>query len=431
MNLGTLKKKLYETEDPIKLKEIQAEYDDIRGLILKCDPYFQETKFNYFGYEYCANPVCKITPDDYDCPFRCETTKEKKTDISGMYPIRNAVVSRPGWVILGVDYSQIELRIAANLSGESAWIEAFLNGIDVHDSTAKAVFKHLSQAEYDRGKKQFRKLAKTCNFGALYGGGPGVLATNAGISIEEAKEIYMAWCNGVPTVMRWLKAVQANALKEGYTSTFFGRRRYLSFPEVAKRFNNKESMSDKDKMYLSADRRRAGNHAVQGLAADFMKIALVKVYKALQKSDLKDDVLMLSTIHDEILYEVRQSKLLEAVRLIQPLMEVHNFENWKVPLICDVEASWSWGSVENYEEFLLDDAKKAVIREMPEHKVKPATVLINKGLTETEAEKLTLLIGQFPGDEPFQILYKGSKINFSVGNKEALIDILRDENIIV
>lgn len=411
-------------------KEAQKEYDTIVDLIKKSDPYFQSTKFDYYGYEYCANAVCLVNPDDYDCPFRCDLTPVKKVDISGIYPIRNAFIARPGWVILAVDYSQIELRIAANLSGEPAWIEAFLTGIDVHDATARAVFKT------DKILKWMRKLAKTCNFGALYGGGPGVLARNAGLEIEEAKKIYQAWCDGVPTVLRWINNIQRQALIDGYTATFFGRRRQtdLDTPYAQKL---KKDDPRKYKGIEAGEKRKAGNHAVQGLAADFMKLAMVKVDKNLREANLEDKALLLGTIHDELIFEVKQDHLLQAVNIIQPAMEVHNFGGkWKVPLICDVEASWSWGSVEHYEAFLLPDDKEVLIKvdkndKEEDQQATVKKVLINKPYIDKDADKLLKIISQFPGEDYLQISYMGSTFNVQVGDVDNVIQILRDENLIL
>lgn len=426
--LDTYLKALEDTKyDKTAHEEAQKEYDEIVNLLKQSDPYFQATKFNYYGYEYCANPVCQTSPENYDCPFRCEITPAKKVDISGIYPIRNAFIARPGWVMLAVDYSQIELRIAANLSGEPAWIDAFLTGIDVHDATARAVFKT------DKILKWMRKLAKTCNFGALYGGGPGVLARNAGLELEEAKKIYQAWCEGVPTVMKWINSVQKAAIKDGYTATYFGRRRptELNTPYALK------AKKEDTRLYnglVAGEQRKAGNHAVQGLAADFMKLAMVKVDKGLQKAGLYDKALLLGTIHDELLFEIRQDVLLQAVQIIQPAMEVHNFAGtWKVPLICDVEASWSWGAVEHYEAFLLPEDQQVLIKKdkEPEEKDKTKKVLINKPLVEGDADKMFKIISQFPGDEPLQVSYLGSILNLRVGDVDGVINILRDEALIL
>lgn len=407
-----------------KLQDAQKEYDEVVDLIKQSDPYFEKTKFGYYGYEYCANPVCQVNPDDYDCPFRCEITAPRKVDISGLYPIRNAFISRKDWLILAIDYSQIELRIAANLSKEPAWEYAFLNDIDVHDATARAVFKTDSVLKWQR------KLAKTCNFGALYGGGPGVLAKNAGLELEEAQKIYKAWCDGVPTVMRWIKSVQEAAIKDGYTATFFGRRRPVDLS------SNYFKMADEKvkKGIIAGEKRKAGNHAVQGLAADFMKLAMVRVDKEIKKAGLEDQILLLGTVHDELLFEVRQDILLKAVKLIQPLMEVHNFNggNWKVPLIVDVEASWSWGSVEHYETFILPDEQVVHIKADPVEPVVPTkNILINRPFLDQDADKFMKLLGQFPGDEIIKINYQGSILKVTAGDTDNLIHILREENLIL
>lgn len=230
--------------------------DKHKELLLNIDPLFKGHNFNYLDYEYCANPVCLESPDDYDCPFVCDLAGEETLEISKRYfmNLRRGFLPRPGFVWVSIDYSQIELRIAANLSGEKVWIDSFLAGEDLHRNTAKMCFK-----TEDPTDKQ-RKMSKGFNFGALYGGGAKALALNLNIPLSEAQEGLTYWKEGVPTLEAWLRAVSAQARKVGYASSYFGRRRYLQ-----PYYNPTKPMTSEEKKLEAAKADRfAKNHVVQG-----------------------------------------------------------------------------------------------------------------------------------------------------------------------
>lgn len=207
----------YDAKSYAALQEILQRFEKIK----KWDEHFTGTLFNYLGYEYCANPICKLSPSDYDCIFQCDTAKEEKLDVSGDYNIRRAFMAREGRTLVSIDYSQIELRVTANIANEKNWIDAFLAGVDVHTRTAMDIFK------VDVPNKQQRRLSKTSNFCILYGGMAFRLSVQAGISIEEAQQVYEGWLAGVPAVALWIMRVIKQSKIDGYAETAFGRRRPL------------------------------------------------------------------------------------------------------------------------------------------------------------------------------------------------------------
>lgn len=218
--------------------------------IRSLDANFSGRNFDYLGYEYCANPVCKVNPLDYDCPYVCDTSSHtEKIDISDRYfmNLRRGFIARSGFSLVSIDYSQIELRIAANMSNEPSWVTSFVSGEDLHRNVAKACFK-----TDDPSDKQ-RKLTKGFNFGSLYGGGAGTISAATGIPLEEAQSLLVSWKEAVPVLQVWMQQVRKEARKMGYAISYFGRRRYLE-----------TYYKSKDKELIASADRYAVNHVVQG-----------------------------------------------------------------------------------------------------------------------------------------------------------------------
>jgi DNA polymerase-1 len=252
--------------------------------------------------------------------------------------IRRGFTASPGYTMLAIDYSQIELRVAAILSGDKKLIEIFKNGEDVHSGVASRVF-NVPQNEVTR---EMRRKAKVINFGILYGMGVNALRGNLGegTSREEAQEFLNAYFNTFTVLSEYLEETKEYARKNGYTETLFGRRRH--FPGIH---------SSAPFIRASAE-RMAINAPVQGTAADLMRIAMIDVHNYLQKDKKGEDVRMLLQVHDELVFEVKKEKLEVERKKLAAIMEavMHEKENLGVPIAVGVSVGKNWGELEAIEK---------------------------------------------------------------------------------
>jgi DNA polymerase-1 len=237
--------------------------------------------------------------------------------------IRKAFIpSGPEKLILSADYSQIELRVMAHVSGDEGLKEAFLNGEDIHASTAAKVFG-VPQQEIT---KDMRRKAKEVNFGIMYGIGPFGLATRLDITQSEAKEIISKYFERFPKVNQYIFDTLAKARTDGYVSTLLGRRRYL--PDLnSKNFNIRSNAE-----------RQAINMPIQGTAADMIKLAMIRIHSqiAYRKSQIK----MLLQVHDELVFEIAKSEERRAKKIIAE--EMKNALPLSVPLEVEVGVGKNW-----------------------------------------------------------------------------------------
>lgn len=265
-------------------------------------------------------------PNLQNIPIRTEESKA----------IRQAFVASPGYTIVSIDYSQIELRIAAILSHDEKMIEIFTRGEDVHTGVAVRVFG-VSPEEVTR---EMRRKAKVINFGILYGMGVNALRGNLGegTSREEAQEFFNAYFNTFTRLAEYLEETKAFARKHGYTETLFGRRRH--FP----------GMQSTAPFIRAQAERMAINAPVQGTAADAMRIAMNRVYTYLSESNKLEAVRILLQVHDELLFEVQTDLLTTEIPKLVALMEgvLDGYETYGVPLQADVAVGPNWGKLEDW-----------------------------------------------------------------------------------
>ncbi len=226
------------------------------------------------------------------------------------------------YVIIDADYSQIELRILAHASGDTNLIQAFLDGADVHTSTAATVFG-VKPCDVT---PEMRKKAKAVNFGILYGIGAFSLSEDLGVTRAEAQAYIDQYLAGYPGVDAYLKGAIRQGYENGYVTTLFGRRRYI--PELA----------GKNKVQQKFGERVAMNSPIQGTAADIIKLAMVRVHERLRSSKL--DARLILQVHDELLIEAHRSCAAEAERILKEEME-HAVE-YSVPLDVDIHSGDSW-----------------------------------------------------------------------------------------
>ncbi|MBZ0204054.1 MAG: DNA polymerase I [Ignavibacteria bacterium] len=237
--------------------------------------------------------------------------------------LRKAFVpDRKGNMILSADYSQIELRIMAHLSGDENMIKAFEKKHDIHSETAAKVFK----VKLDKVDQNMRRKAKEVNFGLIYGIQAFGLASRLNIDQREARDIIQSYFASFPTIDTWLQKTKEFARKKGYTETLAGRRRYL--PNI----NNKNSV------VRQRDERIAINMPVQGTAADMIKIAMINIYEDFNKKKLKSKMIL--QVHDELVFDVEKSELETVKKIVQNKMK--NALKLNVPVDVEMGEGINW-----------------------------------------------------------------------------------------
>ncbi|MGH7505690.1 MAG: DNA polymerase I, partial [Longimicrobiales bacterium] len=217
--------------------------------------------------------------------------------------LRKGFIPADGYVFLGADYSQIELRILAHMSGDPAFVEAFRSGRDIHRQTAAIMFG----VPVEDVTGQMRAAAKTVNFATIYGIGPFALSRQLGTSVAEAKTFIEQYFERFPGVRHYLDQQIEMARECGYVETLSGRRRYI--PEIRTRNYSMRQFGE----------RAATNAPVQGTAADIIKIAMIRIHHALRDSDL--GARMLLQVHDELVFEAPAGRVDETRALVKRLME--------------------------------------------------------------------------------------------------------------
>ncbi|MCK4540523.1 DNA polymerase I [Candidatus Parcubacteria bacterium] len=245
-----------------------------------------------------------------------------KTDLGKA--IRKAFVAEEGYKLLALDYSQIELRLAACMSGDKKMIKAFLNGADIHNATA-AEINNVPLEEVDA---KMRQEAKAINFGILYGQGPHGLSRAADIPYAQAKDFIDNYFNSYAGIKKYIDKKIAFARKHGYTETLYKRKRYL--PEI-----NSSIL-----MVKKGAERMAVNTPIQGTAADIIKIVMIEIMDKICNNSVK----MLMQVHDELIFEVKDDKTREAAKKIKKIME--GVVKLDVPIIVDVKVGDNWGEME-------------------------------------------------------------------------------------
>ncbi|MGB9870334.1 MAG: DNA polymerase I [Anaerolineae bacterium] len=242
--------------------------------------------------------------------------------------VRRAFVARPGWALLGADYSQIELRVLAHVSGDPGLTAAFQRGEDIHASTAAAILDipiHQVTAEQ-------RRLAKSVNFGLIYGMSPLGLARQTGLTLAEAENFISQYFGRFPKVREYLERTLAQAKNQGYVETILGRRRY--FPVL-------QSASPAQEQARRRAEREAVNAPIQGSAADIIKLAMLHLHRALHERGLS--ARMILQVHDELVLEVPQEELPVVTPLVREMME--SAYSLRVPLKVDLGVGTNWGEM--------------------------------------------------------------------------------------
>ncbi|RZV40556.1 MAG: DNA polymerase I [Candidatus Acidulodesulfobacterium acidiphilum] len=240
--------------------------------------------------------------------------------------IRRSFIAKDGCILLSADYSQIDLRVMASISGDKSLIESFKNNEDIHAKTAGEIFG----VGADAVDKDMRRKAKVINFGIIYGMSPFGLSKELGISSEEARHYIDLYFKNHPAIKEYMEKTVKEAKTNGFVRTAFGRKCYIE--NINSRIRNLSSFSE----------RAAINAPIQGTASDIIKIAMVNIYKYIQNDEiLKNSATMLLQVHDELIFEIEESIANSFAKVIAPLMTDQNLLSG-VPLSVNIGTAKNW-----------------------------------------------------------------------------------------
>lgn len=257
--------------------------------------------------------LSSVDPNLQNIPIRTELGRK----------IRRAFVPKPGCELLSIDYSQIELRIAAHITNDPVMKKAFKNNEDIHAATA-ALINHVP---LEKVTPTMRRQAKTINFGILYGQGPHGLAQTAEISYEEARKFIDEYLKSFKNIKKYIETTIATAKETGFVETLFGRKRYLP------------DLNASNAMIRKAAERMAINTPIQGTGADMIKAAMIKVHELLA-AEYAGRVTLLLQVHDELLFETEPKLIAEVAPKIREIME--SVIKLSVPIVADAKRGLDW-----------------------------------------------------------------------------------------
>jgi DNA polymerase I len=245
--------------------------------------------------------------------------------------IRETFIAEKGFKLVALDYSQIELRIAAFMSGDEKLIDIFKKGEDVHTSVASFVFNVAPKDV----TPEMRRQAKVINFGIVYGMGVIALKQNLGSTREDAQRFLNDYFNTFSTLARYLDDVKKETAQRGYTETLFGRRRYF------------EGINSKIPYIKAQAERMAINAPIQGTEADIIKLAMIKIDEYLKNKRLEDIVFPLLQVHDELILEIREDRAEEIAREIKSIMEsvIDKKETKGIVMAAQIHIGMNWGDL--------------------------------------------------------------------------------------
>ena len=289
------------------LQKLKSTYVDALPQLVDAETGRVHTSFNQAVA--ATGRLSSSDPNLQNIPIRTELGRE----------IRDAFVAAPGYVLISADYSQIELRVLAHLSGDDRLVAAFKRGDDVHDQTAQKVFG----ADSGLDPHELRRRAKIINYALLYGKTAFTLAKDIGVTQQAAQAFIDAYFDGFPEIRRYIDETIARARENGVVSTMFGRRRRV--PELTSR----------NGQVRAAAERVTVNLPIQGTAADILKLAMIDVH-----AGLPAEAAMILTVHDELLFEVPQAQAEAIAAWVRDRME--HVVSLDVPLTVGVGIGRSW-----------------------------------------------------------------------------------------
>ena len=293
-----------------QLSKLKSTYGE--GLLAVIDPSTGRIYSKFNQTVTVTGRISSTEPNLQNIPVRTELGRE----------IRKMFIAKDGCVLVDADYSQIELRVLAHISGDEALKKAFSEGMDVHTLTASGVFGVDTQDV----TPTMRSHAKTVNFGIMYGMGEFSLAKDLGISVKEARDYIQNYFDKYKGVKKYMDCVIEDAREKGYVETMFSRRRTIA------------EINSSNFMVRSAGERMVRNTPIQGSAADIIKLAMVKVHEELTKRNLKSKLIL--QVHDELIIEAPENEADEVRELLTEAME--SAAVLSVPLVAEANTGKSW-----------------------------------------------------------------------------------------
>ncbi|WP_193195116.1 DNA polymerase I [Nostoc sp. MG11] len=307
------------------LSKLKSTYVDALPALVRSDTQRVHTDFNQAATS--TGRLSSSNPNLQNIPIRTAFSRQ----------IRKAFLPEPGWLMVAADYSQIELRILAHLCQEPILVQAYQQNEDIHTVTARLVF------EKEDVTADERRLAKTINFGVIYGMGSLRFSRSTGIDKAIANEFIKRFNERYPKVFAYLEGVKKQAIAQGYVETILGRRRYVEFTSNSLRQlkgKNPEKIELSKLKNLGAYDagllRAAANAPIQGSSADIIKIAMVRLHEVLHKYQAR----LLLQVHDELVFEVPPQEWEELQPQIKSVMQ--DAVQLSVPLVVDVRAGDNW-----------------------------------------------------------------------------------------
>lgn len=307
------------------LSKLKSTYVDAIPALVRADTQRVHTDFNQAATS--TGRLSSSNPNLQNIPIRTAFSRQ----------IRKAFLPEPGCLMVAADYSQIELRILAHLSEEPILVQAYKQNEDIHTVTARLVFDKQDVTSDER------RLAKTINFGVIYGMGSLKFARSTGVDKNNANEFIKRFNERYPKVFAYLEKVKKEAIAQGYVETILGRRRYFDFTSNSLRQLRNSNPEDIDLSklknlgaYDAGLLRSAANAPIQGSSADIIKIAMVRLHEILKKYQ----ACLLLQVHDELVFEVAPQEWEELQPQIKSVME--NAVSLTVPLVVDVRAGDNW-----------------------------------------------------------------------------------------
>jgi DNA polymerase-1 len=315
-----------------ELEKLKKEYP----IVALVERYRERTKLK--------NTYLDVLPRLVDADSRLHTTFQQATTATGRLSssdpnlqnipirsewgerIRSAFLASPGMLLVGVDYSQIELRVAAHLSGDSEMCAAFARGEDIHRRTASLVYDIAP----DNVTDEMRRKAKAFNFGIIYGMGSFGLSQSTGMTREESAKFIQEYLEHFSGIRKFMEDMKTFAKEKGFVETELGRRRYL--PDITS--NNAQVAASAERMAI--------NMPVQGLEADIVKLSMIAVEKFIRENFAGKAKLLLQ-IHDELIFEVEESVAPIFAHEVKGVME--SVYPLRVPLIAEVSVGKNWGEI--------------------------------------------------------------------------------------
>lgn len=301
-----------------ELEKLRSTYVDALPHMVNPQTGRIHTSFNQTGT--VTGRLSSSEPNLQNIPIRTELGRR----------VREAFIAEAGHMLVTADYSQVELRILAHVSGDEALRRAFLEGQDIHATTAATVYG-IPLEQVTHGQRSF---AKSVNFGLLYGMSAFRLARDSNLTLPEAEDFVKTYFERFPKVKQYLDATRRQAAEQGYVETLLKRRRY--FPAL-----QSQDTSQRGMMERRAAEREAVNMPIQGTAADIIKLAMIRLHSALEARGLRGRMIL--QVHDELLLEVPEEEVEETVALVKEVME--NAYPLDVPLKVDAHAGRNWGEL--------------------------------------------------------------------------------------